>query len=116
MNAVARSFTTQGRRLLGLLAMVLAVPIRVYRYAISPLLPPSCRFYPSCSEYALEAIGTHGPFTGAWLATRRVCCCHPWNPGGVDPVPPVSGVVLPAGGRQWPRALRGRSSQAAKME
>lgn len=62
--------------------------IRGYRYAISPLLPPSCRFHPSCSEYALEAIERHGPLSGGWLATRRLCRCHPWNPGGLDPVPP----------------------------
>jgi putative membrane protein insertion efficiency factor len=65
-----------------------SAPIHAYRYAVSPLLPPSCRFYPSCSEYALEALGRHGVLRGGWLAARRLCRCHPWNPGGIDLVPP----------------------------
>ena len=98
------------------LAAVLKAPIHVYRYAISPLLPPACRFYPSCSEYAVEAIGTHGPVKGSWLAARRVCRCHPWNPGGVDPVPTCVSPVLREGGGRWPQSLRTPSSQPAKME
>lgn len=62
--------------------------IRVYQVAISPLMGPRCRFYPSCSNYALEALRVHGAAKGSYLATRRVCRCHPWNAGGVDPVPP----------------------------
>ncbi|MBB3225229.1 membrane protein insertion efficiency factor YidD [Pseudoduganella umbonata] len=62
--------------------------LRGYQIAISPLMPPSCRFYPSCSNYALEALREHGVAKGGWLAVRRVCRCHPWNAGGVDPVPP----------------------------
>ena len=61
--------------------------IRFYRYAISPLLGPACRFHPSCSEYAIEALQRHGFLAGIWLATRRVARCHPWHPGGFDPVP-----------------------------
>jgi putative membrane protein insertion efficiency factor len=61
--------------------------ITAYRYAISPILGPACRFYPSCSEYAQQAIGQHGLLRGGWLATRRLCRCHPWHPGGYDPVP-----------------------------
>lgn len=61
--------------------------IAVYRYAISPLLGRNCRFMPSCSEYASEAIHRHGSVRGGWLALRRVLRCHPWNPGGYDPVP-----------------------------
>lgn len=61
--------------------------IAVYRYAISPLLGRNCRFMPSCSEYASEAIHRHGIVRGGWLALRRVLRCHPWNPGGYDPVP-----------------------------
>lgn len=61
--------------------------IAVYRYAISPLLGRNCRFMPSCSEYANEAIHRHGSVRGGWLALRRVLRCHPWNPGGYDPVP-----------------------------
>jgi len=61
--------------------------IRLYRYAISPLLGPSCRFHPSCSEYAIEALQRHGALQGLWMALRRVSRCHPWHPGGFDPVP-----------------------------
>lgn len=62
--------------------------VRLYRYCISPMLPPACRFHPSCSEYAEEALCVHGPFRGSWMAAKRVCRCNPWNGGGVDPVPP----------------------------
>jgi hypothetical protein len=61
--------------------------IHSYRYLISPLLGNHCRFYPSCSHYAQEAVATHGTLKGAWLAARRLSRCHPWHPGGVDPVP-----------------------------
>ena len=71
------------------LAQTLAIGlVQVYRYAISPLLPRSCRFHPSCSAYALEAIRLHGPWRGGWLAVRRIGKCHPWHDGGYDPVPP----------------------------
>ncbi|UFH49368.1 membrane protein insertion efficiency factor YidD [Pseudomonas sp. KNUC1026] len=66
------------------------LPIQFYRYAISPLMASHCRFYPSCSAYAIEAIELHGVWRGGWMATRRLCRCHPWHPGGVDPVPPSS--------------------------
>jgi putative membrane protein insertion efficiency factor len=61
--------------------------VRGYQLAISPFLPPSCRFYPTCSEYALEALRRHGAGKGSWLAAKRICRCHPWHPGGHDPVP-----------------------------
>ncbi|MBS1197573.1 MAG: hypothetical protein H6R18_1358 [Proteobacteria bacterium] len=61
--------------------------IGIYRYAISPLLGPRCRFFPTCSEYAAEAVEKHGVSHGSWLAIRRLLRCHPWNPGGFDPVP-----------------------------
>lgn len=61
--------------------------IRFYQIAISPLKPPSCRFYPTCSHYGLEAVKRFGPFKGGWLAVRRITKCHPFNPGGFDPVP-----------------------------
>jgi putative membrane protein insertion efficiency factor len=62
--------------------------VRVYQRAISPFLPPSCRFYPSCSAYAVEALTVHGALRGSWLALRRLLKCGPWHPGGLDPVPP----------------------------
>ncbi|HVO87143.1 MAG TPA: membrane protein insertion efficiency factor YidD [Casimicrobiaceae bacterium] len=61
--------------------------LRAYQYLIRPLLGANCRFYPSCSDYALEAISQHGAAKGGWLAARRVCRCHPFHPGGYDPVP-----------------------------
>lgn len=61
--------------------------IRFYQLAISPWLAPRCRFVPSCSSYALEAVHKHGPGKGGWLAVRRVCRCHPWGGSGYDPVP-----------------------------
>jgi putative membrane protein insertion efficiency factor len=67
---------------------ILIVPIEAYRRLISPFLGQRCRFHPSCSAYAVEAIGTHGAIRGLWLASRRLARCHPWNAGGVDPVPP----------------------------
>ncbi|WP_223829715.1 membrane protein insertion efficiency factor YidD [Paenibacillus arenilitoris] len=70
---------------------VTKAPIRFYRKVISPLKPPSCRFYPTCSQYALEAIEKHGAAKGSWLAAKRIARCHPFHPGGYDPVPPVYG-------------------------
>jgi putative membrane protein insertion efficiency factor len=61
--------------------------IRAYRQFISPLFPPSCRFQPTCSQYALEAIATYGTIKGSWLAIARILRCHPFHPGGYDPVP-----------------------------
>jgi uncharacterized protein len=68
--------------------LVVAV-IRAYQLAISPLLGSRCRFYPSCSQYALEAVTRFGVPRGAWMAARRLGRCHPWHPGGYDPVPPL---------------------------
>ncbi|MBU6235795.1 MAG: membrane protein insertion efficiency factor YidD [Alphaproteobacteria bacterium] len=71
-----------------LLTRLLKVPVHVYRYAISPLLGPRCRFYPSCSEYCLQALEKHGPFHGLILTARRLLACHPWSGRqGYDPVP-----------------------------
>ena len=63
--------------------------IRGYRNFISPLFPPSCRFQPTCSQYALEAVDRFGPLKGSWLATSRILRCHPFHRGGYDPVPPA---------------------------
>jgi len=67
---------------------LLIVMLRGYKRWISPLLGPRCRFHPSCSEYAMQAIAMHGAGRGSWLAVRRIARCHPLNPGGHDPVPP----------------------------
>ncbi|ERI09315.1 membrane protein insertion efficiency factor YidD [Aneurinibacillus aneurinilyticus] len=66
---------------------VLIFIIRFYQRFISPLLPPSCRFYPSCSHYGLEAIQRFGALKGGWLTVKRLLKCHPFHPGGIDPVP-----------------------------
>jgi putative membrane protein insertion efficiency factor len=68
---------------------LVVLPIRVYQYCISPLLPAACRFYPSCSNYVLQAVLRHGIVRGGLLGLRRLARCHPWSPGGYDPVPPV---------------------------
>lgn len=69
------------------LAQPLILLVKAYQLLISPLTGASCRFYPSCSAYALTALERHGLFRGTWLAVRRLLRCHPWNPGGVDHVP-----------------------------
>ena len=66
---------------------ILILPIRVYQYLLSPWLGNSCRFTPSCSHYAIEAIEQHGGLKGLWLSIKRLACCHPWHVGGYDPVP-----------------------------
>jgi putative membrane protein insertion efficiency factor len=78
--AVGRALSDAPRQLL--IALV-----RGYQVAISPLLPPACRYYPSCSAYAVEALERHGAVRGGWLAARRLARCHPFRPGGYDPVP-----------------------------
>jgi putative membrane protein insertion efficiency factor len=70
-----------------MLAWIGIVPVRAYQWFISPLLPPSCRYAPTCSAYAIEAFQRHGLFRGAWLTARRLLRCHPWGGSGYDPVP-----------------------------
>jgi uncharacterized protein len=77
------------------LRRLVVLPIRFYQRCISPLLPPTCRFSPTCSQYAVEALLGHGILGGGWLALRRIARCHPFHAGGYDPVPP---------GRHGPRA------------
>jgi putative membrane protein insertion efficiency factor len=67
---------------------ILIVPVKLYQWTVSPWLPRSCRYYPTCSEYALEALRTHGPVAGLLLGTKRILSCHPWGGHGYDPVPP----------------------------
>lgn len=101
-----RSWTRTAWGLLArLLVAALTLPIRAYQLVVSPLLGPRCRFYPSCSSYAIEAIRHHGPFRGTWLAGRRLIRCHPWNPGGLDPVPTRAATVA-TGSRPVPRTRR----------
>lgn len=84
--------------------------LKGYRFAISPLYGQVCRYHPTCSAYALEAVQTHGALRGTWLAARRVARCHPWAAGGLDPVPPTknrrsstasSSLVTPTTGEPW---------------
>ena len=69
---------------------VLAWPVRAYRFFLSPWLGSACRFEPTCSRYALDALEQHGAATGSYFAARRVLRCHPWCDGGLDPVPPIA--------------------------
>ena len=66
---------------------LLTAAVRGSQMILSPLLPPACRYYPTCAAYAVEAIERHGPLRGVWLAARRIASCHPFRPGGYDPVP-----------------------------
>ena len=68
-------------------SFLLIIPIKIYQIIISPLLGPSCRFTPTCSQYAVEAIQKFGPFKGSWLSFKRILKCHPWGGSGYDPVP-----------------------------
>lgn len=70
-----------------ILSYIILIPIYFYRYCISPLKPPTCRYMPTCSEYAVEAVKKHGPLKGTWLAVKRIARCHPWGGHGYDPVP-----------------------------
>lgn len=78
-----------------LVKYLLIALLRVYRAVISPLYGEVCRYYPSCSAYALEAVTVHGSIKGSWLAVRRLARCHPWAPGGVDKVPPKAPSRVP---------------------
>lgn len=71
-----------------LLITLLTFPIKIYQWVISPALPKTCRYYPTCSEYALESLKVHGPIKGLIMGTKRILSCHPWGGHGHDPVPP----------------------------
>ena len=70
-----------------MLALLLIAGVQAYQFALRPLLVGGCKYYPSCSDYAIEALRRHGPWRGGWLAARRLLRCHPWSRGGFDPVP-----------------------------
>ncbi len=72
---------------MNIVSRVLIVPIRVWQLTISRVLPPTCRFSPSCSHYTIEALQRYGPVKGLWLGIKRIGRCHPWGPSGYDPVP-----------------------------
>ena len=84
-SVAARALRSLGRAP----ALLLIGVVRLYQTFISPLTPPSCRYYPSCSSYAVVALQRHGLVRGGWLAVRRLARCHPWTPGGIDDVPPA---------------------------
>lgn len=69
------------------MSRLLMILVRMYRFFISPLLGSNCRFSPSCSNYAMQALEKYGALRGSWLAMKRILRCHPWHPGGADPVP-----------------------------
>jgi putative membrane protein insertion efficiency factor len=98
MSAVVDSqvVSTPAQQRPSLLARLLMLPIRAWRL-VSVHLAPRCRFHPSCSAYALEALAQHGAVRGTWLAIRRVGRCHPWGGGGLDPVPPNTRSITRAG-------------------
>lgn len=100
----------------GPLARVLLLPVRAYRTVISPLLPPTCRFYPSCSAYAVEALTVHGAFRGTGLAALRLLRCGPWHPGGLDPVPPAGTRRRTASPAESARAEPARAPQTPVEE
>lgn len=70
-----------------ILEFIVLLPVYFYKYSISPLLPPSCRYTPTCSQYTIEAVKKHGIIKGGWMSIRRIGSCHPWGGSGYDPVP-----------------------------
>ena len=87
MNSIIKTIAACGSKVLHAIGWVLSQPIRFYQKYISPLKPPMCRFTPTCSQYAIEAIRKHGPFKGLLLAVWRILRCNPWGGSGYDPVP-----------------------------
>lgn len=103
---------TEPSRLTRALSLPLVGLLRGYQLLISPLLPSSCRFYPSCSAYALESVRRYGPLVGLWLAARRLLHCHPWAAGGVDHVPPRGAHGLP----DWEAHRRASQAREAALD
>ena len=90
--------------------------LKCYQWVISPLLGPRCRFYPSCSQYAVEAINSHGVLRGAALGAKRLCKCHPGHPGGIDEVPPVFDTALDNASSTKPLKHFALSAHSCKAE
>jgi putative membrane protein insertion efficiency factor len=86
MDKINNFFLFRGIR--WLLIAILTIPIKIYQWIISPALPKTCRYYPSCSEYAIDSLKIHGPIKGLIMGTKRILSCHPWGGHGPDPVPP----------------------------
>ncbi len=93
-------------------AAALLAAVRFYQRAVSPVLPPRCRFEPTCSAYAVEAVELHGAGRGSWLAVRRLAKCAPWHPGGVDLVPPPRPTPPSSGTQGTPEAARSPATPA----
>jgi hypothetical protein len=100
----------------GPVARALLAAVGFYSRAISPALPPRCRFAPSCSAYAAEAIAVHGAARGSWLALRRLAKCAPWHPGGFDPVPPRRGTGTPGSHHSSGSAARAAGSDRSRRD
>ena len=89
---------------MGILKKIFILPVRFYQLAISPHLPPSCRYTPTCSQYMIEAIQVHGPFAGGWMGLKRIGKCHPWGGSGYDPVPGKNDKHKHENGHQHPHS------------
>lgn len=81
------NYRTRYRLMRKVFEFIILLPVYFYRACISPFTPPSCRYTPTCSQYAIEAVKKHGPLKGGWLALKRILSCHPWGGSGYDPVP-----------------------------
>ena len=92
---------------------VLSLLIRIYRAALSPFFPPRCRFLPTCSDYALQAVERHGALRGGWLALRRIGRCHPFGSSGIDEVPETFSFGCSC---RWPASMRGEADAAGNTQ
>jgi putative membrane protein insertion efficiency factor len=110
ISPAARSVPSDPEKGPTAIARTLMAAVTGYRRFISPLLPPRCRFEPSCSAYALEALRVHGAARGLWLAVARIGRCHPFNPGGYDPVPPRGARRRPSRSKTGPLSTETQGS------
>lgn len=97
-----------------MLGRILIATVRAYRLLVSPWTPPSCRFTPTCSAYAIEALERHGALRGSWLAVRRIARCHPWGGFGYDPVPTDDPAKEAAAGAEAPGTAEARELEAVR--